>query len=329
MTQKFYLHDVTTPDLGTLPPASTSESATTPDVSASGSDTNRTMDGTIGTSQVGPTLASLDSTNKQNNWFRRFCSGRLDAQTIAAGTWTIRAAIKTSNATRSHWQISAIVYVWRPTAGTKVGTIVDAVTTGIGTAADTTETDTGIATITASGSSCVLTYGDILVLEVWGSCTQSLANPYTWTLYYDGTTEGSTTSNAAYLNAPANIPLYVPVLAIADTVHLADAMSTNKTLIAADTVHLADVPQTNKTLITTDTVHLADVPLTNKTLPISDTVHLADVMRTNKTFIISDSVLLTDIIRTNKTLPISDTVHLADVVLSNKTLASSRHGTSS
>ena len=204
--QKFYLHDKTNLVSGTLPPATT-ESATAYDELASDAATNRLMDMNVGSSQAALTFGSVETTSKQNDWLRRFCSSELAGQTIPAGTWTIRAAIKTSDAAHSHWRISAIVYVWRPSNGTLVGRIVDAVTSGIGTQAAVSETDITEATITASGASLDVLAGDILVVEVWGTVTQSAANSYTWTLYYDGTTEGSTTTNAAFLKAPSALTM--------------------------------------------------------------------------------------------------------------------------
>ena len=206
VVQKFYLHDASSTDGGTLPPG-TSESATSPSVTAAGASTSRAMDGNKGSSQVGPTLGSGAVSGVRNCWFRRFVSAPVSAQVVASGTWQLRAAIKTSaTAGGGAWQISAIVYSWRPSTGALVTTIVDAVTTGIGTAAGTSETDTTVATITASGSSVTFQNGDILVVEIWGTTSQT-ALSRTWTLYYDGTTEGSTTSNAAYLLAPTGILL--------------------------------------------------------------------------------------------------------------------------
>jgi hypothetical protein len=207
--QKLYFHDASSPLSGTLPP-STTESATAPTKTATGAGTNRAMDGTAGSSQVGPTLSSNKSTTKQNNWWRRFLSAPIAGQTLGSGTWTIRAAIKTSN-TSSAWKVSACVYVWRPSNGTLVGRILDAVTTGVGTSAGTGETDTTAVALSGTGSNVTASDGDILVVEVWGSVTQSSTTSRTWSLYYDGTTEGSTASNAAYILAPAAITLLAPV----------------------------------------------------------------------------------------------------------------------
>ena len=50
--------------------------------------------------------------------------------------------------------------------------------------------------------------GDILVVELWAENTQGNSTSRTNTIYYDGTTEGSTTSNAAFLQAPGAVTFY-------------------------------------------------------------------------------------------------------------------------
>jgi hypothetical protein len=211
MTQKFYWHDATTTNTGIMP--STNQSATSPTITATGASTARAMTGSIGGLQVGPTLASNGSRTKQNNWWRTFVSPPLQAITIPVNsTWELRAAIKVNTGTNSLWNISAIVYTWRPSTGARITTIIDAVTTGIGTSASTSETDTSVALITGAGAAVTILDGDILVIEVWGTVTQTNTTSRTWTLYYDGTTEGSTTSNAAYLLAPQDLPLLTGII---------------------------------------------------------------------------------------------------------------------
>lgn len=202
---KFYFHDAASSDSGIMP--TTTQSATSPGVTQATATTNRSMDGLIGLSQSSPAMTSLATVSKQNNFFRKFASYPLAAQNIPVGAWAMRIAIKAGNAVTSPWQISAIVYIWRPSNGTKVITIVDAVTTGIGTAATTSETDTTQAQITASGSAATVLSGDILIVEVWGTVTQTAANGIVWTLSYGGTVEGSITSNASYLLAPVFITI--------------------------------------------------------------------------------------------------------------------------
>ena len=62
--------------------------------------------------------------------------------------------------------------------------------------------------IAGSTTAVTLQDGDILVFEAWDSCTQGMSTAYTDTYYYDGTTEDSTTTNAAYLLAPVDLALF-------------------------------------------------------------------------------------------------------------------------
>ena len=198
--QKFYFHDASSTVVGTLP-GSSSESATTPAGTAPGASTNRNMDSDPGVLQTSVLLGNGVGTN--DNWFRRFVSQPLDAQAISAGTWTMRAGIKVASGFTT-FHVSGCIYIWRPSTGTLVGTIADVVTTPIGNPAGTNETDSGIATLTASGSPVTTLAGDVLIFEFWGVSVDSNvpAHSRQCTIYYDGTTEGSTTSNAAYVNAP-------------------------------------------------------------------------------------------------------------------------------
>ncbi len=58
---------------------------------------------------------------------------------------------------------------------------------------------------TGSISGVAVNNGDILVVELWAQNTQNNATARTNTIFYDGTTEASTSSNAAFLQAPAAI----------------------------------------------------------------------------------------------------------------------------
>ena len=50
--------------------------------------------------------------------------------------------------------------------------------------------------------------GDILVFDISDTFTQGMATAYTGTFCYDGTTEASTTTNAAFINAPVALTLF-------------------------------------------------------------------------------------------------------------------------
>ena len=209
MTTKLYFHDATTADTGILP-STIVETNATPTVTATGAATNRAMDTTAGATVVGATLASTASTTFQANWFRRWVSAPLAAQTLGSTSvhWLFSIAGKTSNPTYSPWYAGLVcVSVWRPSTGAAVyrwnGAGVTTPTAG----------SFGSTLLNASGGSSananLLTFtcqdGDILVLEFFGYCTQSMATGYTWTLYYDGTTDDSIISNAAYLISPTTL----------------------------------------------------------------------------------------------------------------------------
>ncbi|HUD25058.1 MAG TPA: DUF6701 domain-containing protein [Burkholderiaceae bacterium] len=201
---KLYFHDAATPDLGTLPGATTL-SATTPNVTATTAGTNRDMNQTIGAAQASSALTVLGQTTLQKNWFRRFLSRPLAAQTLPTGTWSIQggASESSSNANMLPW--GTVLKVWRPSTGTVVATLLDNPT--LGTVKPNTS-ETNISSTTGSISGVAVNDGDILVVELWAQNTQSNSNPHTNTIFYDGTTEGSTSSNAAFLQAPAGINFY-------------------------------------------------------------------------------------------------------------------------
>lgn len=204
MTQKFYLHNATSGVSGTLPTAT--QSGTTANVTATGFSTPRAMDGTIGTSQTSASLTTLASTSQQFNAYRIFCSSPLAAQTVtASGLWTLQLGLSQSN-TSSAYAVGAYLYFWRPSTGAvvvKISTVLGAWTSSPGTTETNESGNPNVSWVQTAACSA----GDILVCELWSQQTQSMATAYTNTAFYDGTTEGSATSNAAYINAPVDIPL--------------------------------------------------------------------------------------------------------------------------
>lgn len=214
--QKFYFHDAASGVVGTLPSASTQAQIVTPAVTATGAGTNRSMDDTAGVSQVSVAATSLATTGTPDPiWFRRFVSPPLAAQTIASGAWTLSGAGSESS-TNSNFQFNfGSLYAWRPGTGAIVGSWVFDRTTQSDALTEFGTTQTALAPVLSAGvvSSVTLQGGDVLVYELWGDHTsfgQGMATAYTNTLFYDGTTEASTTSCAAFLNAPAAIKLYDP-----------------------------------------------------------------------------------------------------------------------
>ena len=167
------------------------------------------MTGSIGTSQVSIAVTTLAQTTLQTNWFRRWCSDPIAAQTIAGQSIGLHAALAESN-TNSLFSVTfASLFLWRPSTGARIATLTDPgagalATPGLTETAESgTDTTNFVSGVTASD-------GDILVLEFYGNAQQSMATSYTNTLFYDGTTEDSATSNAAYLLFTNDVALSVP-----------------------------------------------------------------------------------------------------------------------
>ena len=201
--QKFYFHDAATGNTGTLPAGE--HSASTASVTATGANTQRSMDDTIGVSQTSIALTTLANTSAQPCLFRMFESLPLAAQTIAAGNWQLSLAGSEANA-NSNLHFTACVYAWRPGTGAVVGSLIfdlAAASTGEPGTSEAALSDT-----TISGGSVTVSAGDILICEIWRDATvQGNATARVNTFFYDGTTEASAASNAAFLLAPADIPL--------------------------------------------------------------------------------------------------------------------------
>jgi hypothetical protein len=204
--QKFYFHNAASPNTGTLPGASTL-SSTSPTVTATGAGTNRDMNGTIGTSQANSTLATQANTDLNSHWYRRFLSRPLAAQTLPTGVWTIRGGVAESHNSANMLVWGAVIKVWRPSTGAVVATLLD--NPFLGSTEPTGTSINDISQSTGSISGVAIADGDVLVVELWSQAQQNPpGKAYNLFIYYDGTTEGSTTSNAAYLNAPGAITLY-------------------------------------------------------------------------------------------------------------------------
>lgn len=223
---KLYFHNATTTNTGTLPGAST-QSSTSPGVTATGASTNRVLDDTIGTSQASLSLTTLAQATAQNNWFGRFMTAPLAAQTISNAGWYCGGAASQSSTNSVFNAYAGCIYVWRPSGGgTLVGKIDDHnAASGIvwGSSAATAETwsDSHLVPVTLNAS--VTTQdGDVLVVEIWSikNQTQSMATAYTNTVFYDGTTEVSSTSAASYIVVNNNTALTLSTGVAASTKRL-------------------------------------------------------------------------------------------------------------
>ncbi len=199
MATKLYFHAATTGDTGTLP--STKLSTATVNVTATGASTNRDMSTTIGTSQTSVSLSTVASISAQSNWFARFVSAPLAAQTIAAQTCVGTIGADESSTNSTFTGVFFETFLWRPGSGAKIGAIYSGVANPLFTGS-TTEVSSTATNLGTSTSQTALA-GDIIVVEIWSlNQIQGMATSYTNTIFFDGTTELSATTNAAYINFP-------------------------------------------------------------------------------------------------------------------------------
>jgi hypothetical protein len=199
---RFYFHDATTSDTGTLPGATTIDTTTSPSQTATGASTNRSMDANLGASQTSIALTSLANTSAQPSWFRRFLSAPIGAQTISNAQTVTIACGASESSTNSNFLVNAGVYVWRPSGG---GSLVGSLTPqnwGGPAAAEPSTAETWVTGSVGSESASVTSQdGDVLVVEIWrDSSTQSMSTAYTNTFFYDGTTETSASNAASYID---------------------------------------------------------------------------------------------------------------------------------
>lgn len=207
MATKFYMHNATSTDTGTLPTGFGLVNGTASAVNVSGADTNRVADTTIGASQASGVLTTLANTSSQTSLIRRFLSAPLAAQTIAQQAVDSSAAWAESSL-NSDFQPTAAVTLWRPGTGAVVGLVKSWSWGEPGTAE-------AWAVEASGGNSSAQTAldGDILVFEFYrGSGVQGMATAYTNSFFYDGTTEGSSTTAASFVTFPNTLTFYTPTL---------------------------------------------------------------------------------------------------------------------
>ncbi len=203
MATKLYLHDAANALSGTFPAGEQSASAA--NTTWTGANTLRTMNTTIGTAQVAPTGATGGSTATRNIFMRFFCSDTLNVnQTVGGGTLTANFADAETSLQANFSANNVVVYVWRPSDGTVVGYLTDTLSTT--SLEPTTINSEQVSTFTRTTSSVSALAGDVIIAEVWWRGSQGNNNPYTGTLYYDGTTENAT-ENAVVSNHASYIEL--------------------------------------------------------------------------------------------------------------------------
>jgi len=167
------------------------------------------MNTSIGASQANLSKASIADTNANNYYIGRWVSPTLYQSRIDANTWTVEYGAKESNAAANFPRSSTGVmyvncYVWQPSDGTKIGTVLDGNSNSDGEEASTTQT---VINFTFAGAAVTgMKPGNAcLIIELWAQVTQANGTQRTDDFYYDGTTENSTSNEAAFLNTPENL----------------------------------------------------------------------------------------------------------------------------
>lgn len=218
MTTRFYFHAANSGILGTLPTAE--QSALTAIKTADAVTVNRLMDTTIGAGQTTISFTCNATTSLQDYYFTKFVSPLLVQTSIAANTWTYTIGTRNTGSTNANFPVSGVnqpvyvnCYVWKPSTGAKVGTILDGNTASVynENAAINTEYYK-IGTFTGAAVSG-LTAGDaVIVLEVWFRVTASAAAAVQLAIFIDGATvsanDATTNDCASYLETPETISLY-------------------------------------------------------------------------------------------------------------------------
>lgn len=195
MATKLYFHNASNALSGSFP--SGEQSSRTPTWSATGATTLRTMNTSIGTGQQSLAGSSVATISTQDAFMGFFCSETLSGpQTVGGGTLILNAAEEESNGNANFWIDAINIYVWRPSNGTKVGTVVDAIDLG-GAELSAGENVTHITGITTSSVSAA--DQDVIICEIWANHANNMNTSYTCTFYFDGTTE-NTTENAVVSN---------------------------------------------------------------------------------------------------------------------------------
>jgi len=200
MPSRLFLQDAANALSGTFPTVEQS-AVLTATCAAPTANTLRTMRSLTGTSRVVRSITSSATTVAQVGFCAMFCSDTLDvAQVIPPQILTFNIANRESSSSMNigaDMRINA--YVWRPSTGTKVGTLVDALAMAgdvePGAALSIRVNQASItSTITLSADA-----GDVLVCELWNLFTQSVGTALQCGLYWGGTTV-NTTPNAVVTN---------------------------------------------------------------------------------------------------------------------------------
>lgn len=212
MATKWYLRNTTT-----APFPTSGEKSTVEPVAASTfglTPTDRDLQPAKGTTATSATATTNASVAAQNGCLGRWSSFGLVAGTYGSGTWSLAVQTSESSISANTFSATASIYFWRPSTSAVVGFVNDADTVvGVEFGNNVAATRYG-QVLSITGSNVTIAHGDILVIELWTKFTQAAATAFTLTVYYDGTTDVTSTyaltDPASFLQSPVDIPLYAP-----------------------------------------------------------------------------------------------------------------------
>jgi len=201
MADKLYLRDFTVDNPGGTLPGATNIAGLTITVTATGASTNRGMTEGTGSGQTSAALTTSAVSSAQTNWFRRWVSRPIAPQTISAQTITLSLAASESAAQSDMFENGRwFLALWRPSTGAIVTTMIN--DTALITEPSTTQTAVSKSLTSTAATS---QGGDVLVLELFSAQSQSNAVARTNTIFYDGTTEASTTNCASFIQFATDV----------------------------------------------------------------------------------------------------------------------------
>jgi hypothetical protein len=215
LATKFYLHLAARPTflpfLGALP--TTEQSTLTSFEDFDSQANNHSMNTTIGTSEASFVPTFVGTGTNHDRFIGKWVTDLTINQTsIAANTWTYDfAAASTSNwdypvDASTDTKTYVCIYVWRPSTSAVVGTIADKFTGTTYNFVPATE-QTQVGTFAGAAVSGILP-NDVLVFEAWwglGATNTNNAGPFTFSYFFDGTTEPTAVTGTAVTNAASFI----------------------------------------------------------------------------------------------------------------------------
>lgn len=292
---RLYFHAASSTVSGTLPTTEQSSLTSNKDVDAQ--TVNRSMSTTIGSSVATLTLTSNGTTSAQNYYFSKFISAPINQTSIAANTWTYAFATRESGATANFpvsgsGQVVYInVYVWRPSNGTKVGTILDGNTAP--NVREGTANQQMYRLVNFAGSSVgSVSNGDVIVCEIWFQVTQGSTNVLTDEWFYDGGTvydnENTAASDAAsYLETPEVLNIAAGqniTKSLSETIAVSESLTriAGKIRTRSETVTISEsltrIKGSNRAISQTVTVSDAVVRVKGIVRAISQTIGISETV---------------------------------------------------